>query len=612
MSKLFESPGIVARGRCRAVGSVLVVAVLALRPGGAHAASAFAPVPRDPIATLRLRAATAAPNAEAGSPAISVLVAGGGDTSLARVRAGMAATAISLPLAESVAASRDGGFLLVTACELLGVSNGVVARIAGDGACAFRGDGGPAAQAGLESPGAVEATPDKGFLLGDGNRVRRITPDGRIATVAGNGSNTFSGDGGPAVQAGLEARGDIAALPDGGFLVIDGDRVRRVDSAGIITTVAGTGRSGFSGDGGPASRARLAIGSNATNYAGGLAALPDGGFLVADDGNHRVREVDPGGLIHTVAGDGRQGKSGDGGPATRARLTAPLGLLAGADGSWLVGDVNGTIRRVAPDGTIRTVVGASRDAPMLTGHGVGIFNGEGLAATHAAVVAVDLARASDGSLLIANGHGRVIAITGPQSSLPAVAITATHVSARRLSVEFIATRSGRAHLAVTRGGAPGRDVDAAVDRGRARLGVRVPARPGVYRVELTVRGATAAPPVATVGLLVGRLQSGIARHAVYRYANASQEGNGHISRCHRFGPRRIDCENRDDGESCLSMNAVTVGDSGLARFRNYDCPRPGQALFRQRPRYWTGVSDGTFPPFGRLGVLPGPLLGPIL
>jgi hypothetical protein len=605
--------GIVPRGHCRVIGAVAVV-VPALWPAGAHAsASAFAPVSRSPIAALRLDASRpTAPEAEAGRSAISVLVAGGGDTSIARVRPGMAATVISLPLAESVAASRDGGFLLVTACKLLGVSNGVVARIAGDGECAFHGDGGPVAQAGLESPGAVEATADDGFLLADGNRVRRITPDGRIVTVAGNGSNTFSGDGGPAVHAGLEALGDIAVLPDGGFLVIDGDRVRRVDSAGIITTVAGTGRSGFSGDGGPASRARLSIGNDATLSAGGLAALPGGGFLVADDGNHRVREVDPGGLIHTVAGDGRQGASGDGGPATRARLTAPLGLLTNADGSWLVGDVNGTIRRVAPDGTISTVVGSRRGALMLTGHGIGIFNGEGLAASHAAVVPVDLARAGDGSLLIANGRGRVLAITGPLSSLPAVAITATHVSPKRLTVEFISTVSGRAHLAVTQRGRASRDVDAEISPGRARVGVPVPSRPGVYRAELTVRGATAAPPAATVGLLVGPLQAGIARHAVYRYADASEESNGHIKTCHRFGARRIDCENRDDGEFCLSMNAVTVGDSGLVRFRNYDCPRHGQARFRQRPRYWTRVSDGTFPPFGRLGVMPGPLLGPIL
>jgi hypothetical protein len=206
----------------------------------------------------------------------------------------------------------------------------------------------------------------------------------------------------------------------------------------------------------------------------------------------------------------------------------------------------------------------------------------------------------------------VIAVAGPGSSIPAVAITGTHVSPKRMTVEFTSTASGRAHLAVTRRGAPGRDVDAAVGPGRATLDVPVPATPGVYRVELTVRAPTTAAPVATVGLLIGALRAGIARHAVYRYANATQEGNGHIRRCHRFGARRTDCENADDDESCRSINAVTAGASGLVRFRNYDCPRHGQPRFRRRPPWWTGVSDGTFPPFGRLGVLPGPLLGPVL
>ena len=388
--------------------------------------------------------------------------------------------------------------------------------------------------------------------------------------------------------------------------MVDGDRVRRVDAAGIITTAAGIEQPGFAGDGGPATAARLSLGANATDHAGGVAALPDGGFLIADDGNGRVREVDPAGLIHTVAGDGREGMGGDGGPAARAHLSSPLSLLTNADGSWLVGDANGTIRRVAPDGTISTVVGAARDAPMLTGHGIGIFNGEGLVASHAAILPIGLARAGDGSLLIANDYGRVVAITEAESASAAVAITGTRVSPRRLTVEFTSTVAGRAHLAVA-----GREVDTAVRHGRATLTVRAPAKPGVYRVELAVRAPPDTVAVTTVGVLVGPLRTGVARHAVYRYADATQEGNGHITRCHAFGARRVDCENLADDESCLSMNAITTGASGLVRFRNYDCSRRGRARFRLRPRWWTTVSDGTFPPFGRLGVLPGPLLGPI-
>jgi hypothetical protein len=596
----------VLRPQVLAAAAVLLVAVAALWPRPADAASAFAPVARSPLAALLpAGAGQSVPDAESNPSAIAFAAAGGGDIPLARAGPGTAATALSLSLAEAVAPWRDGGFLLATACRLLSVTNGVVAPVAGDDECGFRGDGGPAARAGLESPDAVEAMPDGGFLLGDGGRVRRVMPDGLITTVAGNGSGTFSGDGGPAVQAGFEGRGDIASLPDGGFLVVDGDRVRRVDAAGTITTVAGTGQSGFAGDGGPATRARLSLADAISNRAGGLAALPDGGFLIADDANHRVREVDPAGLIHTVAGDGRDGTGGDSGPAIRARLSSPLSLLTNTDGSWLVGDANGTIRSVAPDGTISTVVGAARDAPVLTGHGTGIFNGEGLVASHAAIVPIGLARAGDGSLLIANDYGRVIAITAPGSALAAVAITGTRVSPRRLTVQFTSTVAGRAHLAIGR-----REVDAAVGRGRATLAVPVPAKPGVYRVELTVRAPPNTVAVTTVGVLIGPLRAGVARHAVYRYGDATQEGNGHVTRCHAFGARRIDCENADDGESCLSMDAITTGASGIVRFRTYDCARRGQARFRLRPRWWTTVSDGTFPPFGRPGVLPGPLLGP--
>jgi hypothetical protein len=544
--------------------------------GGLIAVAAFL------AAILPADSRPAGTDAELSPSAVAVAVAGGGATSLARLRPGMAATTISLPLAESVAAMPDGGFLLVTACAVLRVTRGAIARAAGNGQCVFGGDGGPAAQAGLEGPEAIEATPDGGFLLRENHRVRRVTPDGVITTVAGSGSDQFGGDGGPAVQAGLQAPGDIAALPGGGFLVTDGDRVRRVDSAGIITTVAGTGESGFTGDGGPATRARLSLAGEEFDETGGLAALPNGGFLVADAGNARVRAVDAAGLIRTVAGDGRPGATGDGRAATRAHLEFPVALLTNPDGSWLIGDLNKTIRRVASDGTISTVAGKAHRAVTLLGHGIGIFNGEGLTPRHASVVPVGLARAADGTLLIATGdRNRVLAIARPESSLPAVAITRTHISRTRLTAAFTTTIAGQAHLAVTRRGATSRTVDAPVRPGRARLDVPVPSTPGVYRVTLTVRAQTTTE--AAVGVLIGPLQAGTARRAVYRYADAAQEGNGHIVACHRFGPRRIDCENADDGEFCLSMNAVTVGTSGLVRFRNYNCPRHGQPLFRRHP-----------------------------
>ena len=337
-----------------------------------------------------------------------------------------------------------------------------------------------------------------------------------------------------------------------------------------------------------------------------MAALPDGGFLIADDGNGRVREVDPAGLIHTVAGDGREGMGGDGGPAARAHLSSPLSLLTNADGSWLVGDANGTIRRVAPDGTISTVVGAARDAPMLTGHGIGIFNGEGLVASHAAILPIGLARAGDGSLLIANDYGRVVAITEAESASAAVAITGTRVSPRRLTVEFTSTVAGRRILPLPaarltpRSGMAGRPSPC----GRRRSRGSIASSSRCVRHRTPSRSPQSA---CSSGLSApeSRAMRSIVTPTRRRKATATSRA------ATRSVPGASTARTSPTTKSCLSMNAITTGASGLVRFRNYDCSRRGRARFRLRPRWWTTVSDGTFPPFGRLGVLPGPLLGPI-
>jgi glucose/arabinose dehydrogenase len=164
----------------------------------------------------------------------------------------------------------------------------------------------------------VAAMPDGGYLIADaGNdRVRRVFADGTINTVAGSGNVGDSGDGGPATAADFRDPLGVAALPDGGFLVADGlaGRVRRVSPDGTITTVAGNGTRGLSGDGGAATAAELFDPR-------GLAVMPDGGFLIAD-GDYVVRRVFPDGKITTVAGTGTPGFSGDGGPATRRSSTS--------------------------------------------------------------------------------------------------------------------------------------------------------------------------------------------------------------------------------------------------------------------------------------------------
>ncbi|MDT8385448.1 MAG: RHS repeat-associated core domain-containing protein [Gammaproteobacteria bacterium] len=192
------------------------------------------------------------------------------------------------------------------------------------------------------------------------HRIRRVGPDGIITTVAGSGSGGFlavggfSGDGGPAVQAQLYEPEDVAIGLDGSLYIVDAmnNRIRRVDPNGIITTVVGTGVRGYSGDGGPANLAEL-------NYPQDIAIGPDGSLYIADFSNRRVRKVDPDGIISTMAGTGVWGYSGDGGPAVQAELKAASKLALGPDGSLYISDLQSVVRRVSPDGIITTVAGTS-------------------------------------------------------------------------------------------------------------------------------------------------------------------------------------------------------------------------------------------------------------
>jgi hypothetical protein len=204
---------------------------------------------------------------------------------------------------------------------------------------------------------------------------------GTITTVAGTGQRGFSGDGGPATHARLDHPWGIAIDAAGNVFFADNanDRVRKVSPDGIITTVAGTGVEGFSGDGGPATKARL---QNPL----GLALDGAGNLYLSQWAQNRVRKVSPDGIITTVAGsgpttDGAPGDyAGDGGPATKARLYYPEGLAVDAAGNLFIADTgNHRIRKVSPDGTISTVAGSGP-----TGPDKGIAAGDGgpaLAAT---------------------------------------------------------------------------------------------------------------------------------------------------------------------------------------------------------------------------------------
>ncbi len=285
--------------------------------------------------------------------------------------------------------------------------SGIITTIAGDGTGAFSGDGGVASSAQLNSPAGLALDGLGNLFIADtlNQRIRRVDAAGIISTVAGNGIWEFSGDDGAATSAKLALPSDVAV--DGlGNLFIAGEfsaRIRRVDAAGIITTIAGDGTVGFSGDNGAATSAQLRAPE-------GVAVDGWGNLFIADTANHSIRRVDAvTDIITTVAGDGRAGGAGDGGAATSAQLSAPAGVAVDGLGNLFIADtVNNRIRRVdAVTGIITTVAG----------DGSAGFSGDGDAATSAQLIApAGVAVDGLGNLFIAdtvnNRIRRVDAVTG--------------------------------------------------------------------------------------------------------------------------------------------------------------------------------------------------------
>jgi hypothetical protein len=274
---------------------------------------------------------------------------------------------------------------------------GTITTVAGTGLTGQTGDGGPASAAEISHPRGIAFAPGGGYVFADAfaNTVRRVWPDGHISTIAGTGTAGFSGDDGPAAAAELDLPHGVAFTTGTTLLVADAlnNRIRAIDAGGTITTVAGTGVPGFAGDGGPAASAQI-------DAPRGIASLPRGGFLIPDSGNQRIRVVAADGTITTVAGDGTRGFAGDGGPATQAELSLPFAVAPTADGGLLIADTgNDRIRRVAPDGTITTVAG----------DGIRGYGGDGGPATQAALNSPhNLAVLPDGGFLIADeGNNRV-------------------------------------------------------------------------------------------------------------------------------------------------------------------------------------------------------------
>lgn len=233
------------------------------------------------------------------------------------------------------------------------LKSGVIDTVAGTGKAIYSGDGGPAAKAGLVEPngaalGPSSDGPDTRLYISDvrGHRIRVVDlKTGVIDTFAGTGQAKHDGDGGLARKAGIFGARAVAVGPEGNVYIVEreGHSLRVVDGkSGIIRTIAGTGKKGDSGDGGPAGKATF-------NGPKELCVAPDGSAVyVVDTENHKIRRVDlKTGLIFTAAGSGERGPSGDGGAANKAQLDRPHGVAVDKAGRLWIGDTNNhRIRRV--------------------------------------------------------------------------------------------------------------------------------------------------------------------------------------------------------------------------------------------------------------------------
>jgi uncharacterized protein (TIGR03437 family) len=273
--------------------------------------------------------------------------------------AGALATSVQLVEPEFVAADTAGNVFVSDAYyhQVFSIAaNGTIKLVAGTGTAGFSGDGGQAASAQLNSPSGLAADSAGDLYIADtGNsRVRRVTPGGIITTIAGNGQTGLSGDGGKATSAALGGAFGLALDTAGNLYISQGTQnvVRVMNAAGAINAFAGNGKVGFGGDGGQAANAMFF-------EPDGLAVDGAGNVYVADRYNNRIRRINPQGVISTVAGSAKSGRSGDGGQATLATLYGPVGVAVAPDGTLYIADtLNFLIRAVnLTSGIIRAAAG---------------------------------------------------------------------------------------------------------------------------------------------------------------------------------------------------------------------------------------------------------------
>ena len=288
---------------------------------------------------------------------------------------------------------------------------GIITTVAGNGSAPFSGDGGVATNAEIQPTGvAVDAAGNLFIADDDNNRIRKVDTNGIITTVAGNGNASFSGDGGVATNAALQNPFGVTVDAAGNLFIADtvNWRIRKVNTNGIITTVAGNGTNFFSGDGGAATNAGMHPASVALDAVGNL--------FIADNGNYRIRKVNTNGIITTVAGNGNQSFSGDGGAATNAALNAPISVAVDSNGNLFIADANNNrVRKVDTNGIITTVAGNGTLDYSGAGDG-GVATNAGVASPYGVVVDVlgnlFIADANDSRIRKVNTNGIITTVAG--------------------------------------------------------------------------------------------------------------------------------------------------------------------------------------------------------
>jgi class 3 adenylate cyclase/sugar lactone lactonase YvrE len=291
----------------------------------------------------------------------------------------------------------------------------IITTVAGTGIAGFSADGAKAVLTELDHPGAIAVDDAGNLYLVDANRVRKVAPDGLVSTVAGTGVAAYAGDGGPATLAQLNAPQGLAVGTNGDLFIADtvNNAVRKVDSrTGKISTIAGTGAPGFSGDLGPATAARL---QSPTGVALGFG----GQIFIADTLNNRIRRIGSDGTITTVAGTGQAGYAYDGVPAGTAPIKFPQSLaIDGVGNLYFVDAGNDRIRKVDLSGNMYTVAGTGDRG--FSGNGLATSAKLNLAIGPLSAVGQALALDSQGNLYVADSGNnllRKVALSGIISSV---------------------------------------------------------------------------------------------------------------------------------------------------------------------------------------------------